>query len=60
MTSLLGFFQEGNEAVLLCAVDRLIIQLCDLILAQNERAGVCAKVKVPIAFLGEQAVRIDS
>ena len=31
----LGFFQEGNDAVLLCAVDSIIIQLRDLILAQN-------------------------
>ena len=30
---LLGFFQEGNNAVLLCAVDSIIIQLRDLILA---------------------------
>ena len=54
---LLGFFQEGNDAVLLCAVHRLIIQLGDLILAQNERAGALCKGEGADGILGRQAVR---
>lgn len=55
---LLGFFQEGDDAILLCTVDRLIIQLRDLILAQNERAGALCKGEGADGILGRQAVRV--